>query len=1065
MSALHDYLLGCRKRLRRRFVARASAVLALSALAATAVFALLVVSWVPGGGLVIVARSVLYLALAVAIGALVWWPMTIAAVPRQVEARVRGFAGRLQTWWDASQRGDDSAMLGLLTRETQRIAAAHDKSDVVGSREIAAPAGIAGLVTIVLIVFLASGNSPWQLAAKRLWTGDLLVAAAPRITVSPGDVVVPRGADVVVEAAASGFLARRMEMHAAFERTEGWEMAPMSRLAESKYGFVFVGVSEEVEYYVASAGVNSQRHVIHVADLPRVTGVNLSYEFPVWTGLPVTDRDDGDVSALPGTQVAITATTDLPVTDPLIVVNGEVLQASADGLASRGVFEVTEEGSWHVAVRHEGTLARISDTYLISVVEDNPPEVSFSWPGYDRQATSIEEVGLRFRSRDDYGVESLSLKYSLNGGSWVDVALNADAAEPGHLLYLEDLRIAAIPAGEQRPLRPGDMISFYAEAHDHSATVRTSLYFVDVRPFDKTYRESQEVAGPAGNRNDLDIAERQKEIVSATWNLLNKQTSKKTGGTTKDEADADQADVLAMLQRTLKDQILKLTARAAARRLDANEEIDQFTAELTLASEFMEPAAVKLEARELLDAITPEQQALQHLLAAQASMTDVNVSMTRADMRGTAGRSLSELFDLEMDPERNRYEMPQQPGTDDGEEQDDGDWRALEELAERQQQIAERQRSGEESLASRWQQERLQMDLEALREQLENQQSSQAGQGRSSAALQNAIAELNEAEAAIERSQERATAEPGGSQQASQALRRAAQQLRESERGNLQQQLARSGRQIENLLTDQRNSIERLEELQKETLDAARAGEVDPFDNYAMESYAVRKRRMQQDLDDVTREITAVGDALAGREPATQRVLQRALTELSEQRVAERLAATADAFEYGRPLFAIGNEATVERALQRLGDRVRQARRLLETGDAAAQDDTSLARVRSLRQTLTDANAASAAGGGFNDNLDGIVRATDALEFRLGQELGEGFNLDTALNRAAYVPRGTDADNTDALVQMTKDRLDLIESVLLNLAAPPIRAQNPRDTARDSAEAARYFRDLSAPDG
>ncbi len=1058
MSTLHDYLLGCRKRLRRRFVARGSTLLALSAVTATVVFALLVVSWVPGGGLVIVARSVLYLALTAGIAVIVWWPMRIAAVPRQVEARVTDFDGRLQTWWDTSQRGADSAMLELLTRETQIIAAAHDKLQVVASREIAAPAGIAGLLTIALIVLLASGNNPWQLAAKRLWTGDLLVAAAPRITVSPGDVVVPRGADVVVEAAASGFLARRMEMHAAFERTEGWETAPMSRLAESKYGFVFVGVSEEVEYYVASAGLNSQRHVIHVADLPRVTGVNLFYEFPAWTGLPVTDRDDGDVSALPGTRIAITAITDLPVTDPLIVVNGEVLQASSDGLASRGAFAVSEEGSWHVAVRHEGTLARISDTYLISVVEDNPPEVSFSWPGYDRQATSIEEVGLRFRSRDDFGVESLSLKYSLNGGSWVDVALSADADEPGHLLYLEDLRIAAIPGGEQRTLRPGDMISFYAEAHDHTAVARTALYFVDVRPFDKTYRESQEVSGQAGSRNELDIAERQKEIVSATWNLLNKQASQKTGETN-DEAEADQAEVLAMLQRTLKDQILTLTARAAARRLDVNEEIDQFTAELTLASEFMEPAAVKLEARELLDAIAPEQQALHHLLAAQASMTDVNVSMTRADMRGTAGRSLSELFDLEMDPERNRYEMPQRPNATEGDEQDDGDWRALEELAERQQQIAERQRSGEESVASRWQQERLQMDLEALRERLENLQRNQAGEGRDSAAIENAIAELNEARAAID-------SESASTQQASQALRRAAAQLRENERGNLDQQLARSGRQIENLLTDQRNSIDRLEELQRETLNAARAGDVDPFDNYAMESYAVRKRRMQQDLDDVTREIDAVGDALAGRDPDIRRVLQRALTELSEQRVAERLAATADAFEYGRPLFAIGNEATVERALQRLGDRVRQARRLLESGDAAVRDDTSLARVRSLRQALAAANPANAAtGGGFDDNnLNGIVRATDALEFRLGQELGEAFNLNTALNRAAYVPRGTAADNTDVLLQMTKDRLDLIESVLLNLEAPPIRAQNPRDTARDSVEAARYFRDLSAPD-
>ena len=50
------------------------------------------------------------------------------------------------------------------------------------------------------------------------------------------------------------------------------------------------------------------------------------------------------------------------------------------------------------------------------------------------------------------------------------------------------------------------MISFYAEAHDHTQEVRTALYFVDVRPFDKTYRESQEMAGGSvGGNGGLDF--------------------------------------------------------------------------------------------------------------------------------------------------------------------------------------------------------------------------------------------------------------------------------------------------------------------------------------------------------------------------------------------------------------------------------------------------------------------------------------------------------------------------------------------------------------------------------
>jgi hypothetical protein len=734
MSPLALYLARSQARLKQRFTARGAAAIALAALALTLLFALLFVTLVPGSSIVTGARILLYVALVAAIALIIWRPFPDAAAADELESRVPAFDGRLATWRDSTERGDDSPMLALLTRDTEAIAAAHSPAATIPTREIALPAAITALLVITLLL-VTTGTSPWQLAAQRLWTGDLFSAAAPRITVNPGDTVVPRGADVVVEAQASGFVASGMEMHAEFEDTDGWETAPMSRLGDGRYGFVFVGVSEDVAYYVGSRGLNSERHRIVVADLPKVTEVTLAYTFPDWTGLPVTERRQGDVAALPGTGVAITATTDAPVEDPLIVVNGEVFNARVDAserTLTHGGFEVGEPGSWHLAMMHEGTLARISDTYFIDVVQDQPPEVAFSWPGHDTQATSIEERTLRFRATDDYGIQSLTLNYSVNGGEWITTELAVPAAndaviEPAtaeHTLYLEQLHISQLPGEEARALRPGDMLSFYAEAKDHAQESKTALYFVDVRPFDRTYRESQTMAGQGGNQGggSNELVQRQREILTATWNLINRQTTGEG-----EPSDADQAEVLALLQRTLKDQVTTLIQRAAARRLTMDAGIDTFTRELTAATEDMEPAAEKLDAKALNDAIAPEQQALQHLLAAEATMTDIDVSMGQASMRGTAGRSLSELMDLEMDTERNRYEMPQSPGMEDEAATEDEDWQRLTELAARQEQLAAQQRRGEESLASRWQQERLQRELEALQQELERRRRQQQG--------------------------------------------------------------------------------------------------------------------------------------------------------------------------------------------------------------------------------------------------------------------------------------------------------------------------------------------------
>jgi hypothetical protein len=331
--------------------------------------------------------------------------------------------------------------------------------------------------------------------------------------------------------------------------------------------------------------------------------------------------------------------------------------------------------------------------------------------------------------------------------------------------------------------------------------------------------------------------------------------------------------------------------------------------------------------------------------------------------------------------------------------------------------------------------------------------------------MENAIAELNDARQAIDESLQRSEGDPAATREASRALQRAAEQLRENALGNMEERLARTGRQVENLLSDQRNIMDLLDDIQRDAIDASNERRAPLYDDFAMEPYAERKRRMQQDLNEVTRDIGEVGEAIRDRE--TRELLERAVIELSQERVDERLAASAEAFEYGQPLYAIGNEASVERALMQLSRRVEQARQRLSESDPQGQGGESvLAQVRTLRQALANAAPANDSGGGYDgDRVSGILRAADALEYRLEQEFGDGFEFDTGQSRARYVPRGTDSANDEALAQMTRDRLDLIEATLLNRDAAPIRAQEPRDDGRDSEAAARYFRDLSRPEG
>lgn len=1077
---LRTYLDDAARRLKQRLVARGAAAALLIGLTLTAAIAYALITLVPANGWVLGLRVLLYGLLAAAIIGLARFAYSRRRSADALEGLVPAFAGRLRTWLDADGRGERTPMLALLARDAERIAEETPLTTPLPARQLYLPAAVAlfaGLAFLWLLGLGAGNPSPLQLGALRLWTGELFTASAPRITVAPGDTVIPRGTDVVIEAAASGFNPATMALHAEFDGTSGWESAPMARLADGRYGFVLVGINEEVSYYVGAAGISSERHVIRVADLPRVTDVTLEYRYPDWTELPTRERQEGDIAALAGTRIGVTATTDAPLDEALIVVNGEVLDAEAEGRLASGEFEVLGAGSWHLAVRHEGTLARISDSFFIDVVEDQAPELAFSWPGHDVQATAIEERTLRFAATDDYGIRSVTFHYAINGGSWETVALPLpdESSAPAeltseHTLYLEELTVSVpIPDAPVRPLQSGDMISFYAEARDHALEARTSLYFIDVRPFDRSYHESQSNSGQGGQGGGGadEIVQRQREIVTATWNLKNR-LSRGEG----EPGDADQAEVLALLQRTLADQVTTLIERAAARRLTLDETFDTFSRELTSATEDMIPAAEELEAQDLDAAIAPAQQALQHLLAAQATVNDVDVSMGSADMRGTTGRSLSELMDLEMDRERNRYETPQQPtpGSEPAEENEE--WQRLKELADRQEALARQQSGGEESLASRWQQERLQRELERFQEELERRQrerqqqslQSQAGEGNTDATdpLSNAISELNRARQAISESLAREQSDPAASRAATEAIRRASEQLRDESVGNLDQRLARSQRAAQNLLSDQRNIMDRLDEVLEDALEA-QDSVVRKQDDYAMAPYAERKRRMQADLNELTRELGQLGQAT--EDAATAEVLAGAAQELAEERLDERLAASADAFQYGRPLYAVTNEDAVEAALERLTARLDQARRMLASSGGLSSESSALAEVRALRAELSSATPQADNGSGAFDQsaMEALVRRADALEYRLGQELGADFRFDTGYSREAYVERGTDLANDQALAELLSDRLDLMEAALTNIDTVPIRAQEPRDEARDSDAAARYFEELSRP--
>ena len=86
------------------------------------------------------------------------------------------------------------------------------------------------------------------------------------------------------------------------------------------FSYPFIGVPEDVEYYVSAGGLKSSTYKLHAIDLPAVKNIKVTYEFPSWTGMKsLTEDPGGDLRAVEGTVAKIEIQTDRPLSNAQVL--------------------------------------------------------------------------------------------------------------------------------------------------------------------------------------------------------------------------------------------------------------------------------------------------------------------------------------------------------------------------------------------------------------------------------------------------------------------------------------------------------------------------------------------------------------------------------------------------------------------------------------------------------------------------------------------------------------------------------------------------------------------------
>ncbi len=1032
VARLDAYLDALRGRLRARIYVRGALMGALAVLAIVVGFSW----WLQQSGfanaLVIAGRVLLGLTLALIAIACVLVPLR--ALRRNdgahiFERTLPDQHGRVATYLDA-RRGESSPLIELLAEDATHIASRTPVDELVPPARIRVGAAIAAGALCALIALLAVGPGHWSFTSRHFLLGAELpreVVPVRKISVKPGDVTIRRNSDLAIRASVEGFDPENATVFVRFADQSDWERAPMQRGDEGGFEFKLFALRSPFKYYVDADGTRSGEHQVTLADLPRIEHVRLIYDYPDWTGLDTeVDEESRDIRAVAGTKVTVEIASDAPLDNPVLIHDGDLQELIPSGDRNAGILAVQKPGAYHIAASVAGEQVALSDEYTIEIVPDEKPVVQIERPGRDWRATNIEEVPIRVRAQDDFRLQSVELKYSVNGGEWRSVPLDRSVKETRQhtLLELEKLGQQEQKTSGSTLLAPGDLISYYAVAKDHKRTVQTDLFMVQVQPFERRFL--QQNAGGGGGMADEQgaISERQREILLATWNLQRSDASNRQSR----KQLEDNAKMLSDMQATLAQQARTLATRTRARaQVESDVRIKSFVESLERAAFAMDPAARHLSAFELDRAVPSEQQALQQLLRAEAAFREVQVSMqSEGGGQGSqAARDFGEMFELEMDVEKSQYESESQLAESSTNKEMEEALRKLKELAERQEELAqEANRNNQLTAEQRWRQEQLRREAEDLRrrlaalnqqrdsrqqaqqqqqqqqqqqgqeQQASNQSSSQSssqsqsGSSGSQGSPQQRSAERNSQQDALEsvdqalsemqaaNSDERQSAEQqaNAAREASRKLREAVKKLDQPSADGLDKALEQLANRAGDLARDQQQIESDLYEALRDSPQGGSSGaRRSAIDDQRAQALVENKQELAQNLGELQKDLRDSVHGHRGSDKEAKQQLAEIVNDIEASDLMYRMRRSAAEIYYGRARDAAAREGIITEALQNLEKDLREAAaRAGKEGTQSPQSEPAserlLAEVAELRRRVERNERMQAAANGASQS-------------------------------------------------------------------------------------------------
>lgn len=350
------------------------------------------------------------------LGVTCWRKMPYDDLALLLERRFPGLDSHLINAWQL--RGDTmfpGHFTGLLQDKAAKLVDKTDPSASIGRKKLALCKKVSALSIILFLLY----SSFYPRSARNGLMKILFPAreAAGFLRVEPGNCSIEEGMSLTVNV-----YMKVRDFIPLIEIKNGGNTVKELLEGKGSFSYLFPEVRKGFYYRIRAGRKSTDWYRVEVKGKTFLEKLFVTCEYPSYTGLKKSRKEEfpGDITVLHGSGITVEAVFSNPVEEASLLLGpGKTIESSGRG--EKHIFSFKADNATLYSFRYYDTLSgeyRETSRQRFNLFFDRIPHVEFMEPGVDTYLSGGEELILKVRGGDDFGLASLEIRKQAVKGSF-----------------------------------------------------------------------------------------------------------------------------------------------------------------------------------------------------------------------------------------------------------------------------------------------------------------------------------------------------------------------------------------------------------------------------------------------------------------------------------------------------------------------------------------------------------------------------------------------------------------------------------------------------------------------